>query len=173
MSVDSLLDQIEGPSLSARLNVVSSMRSFLRAANQEPSVRALAKELFNSAEAREAVVGRIHYLSNIEVNLQYENPNDAALTILLWLTTFSSLSPGYYETAADTVRRAPQCYYAKMLAHLLLTRPKVATGDHADKAISELAVPSSSVGDQSITIPAQESWWKNFHTRDVKSRGEG
>jgi len=83
--------------------------------------------MLTSGEAHEEVLGRIHGLSRLAVDRRYENPNDTALAVLLWLTMFAA--PDYVQIVADVVDRAPQCWYAKKLANRILTPPPVASAN--------------------------------------------
>jgi hypothetical protein len=106
---------------------VSGYRAFFKAVSKEPSVRTLLKAMQTSGEAVEHVLGRIHDLSLLEIDRRYENPNDTALAILLWVTSFTSSD--YAQLAADLVNRAPQCWYARKLARRILVPPPVSSGD--------------------------------------------
>lgn len=121
------IKEIESPEFDVTLNVVSSMRAFFAAAAKEPAALTLYDTMRTSGEAREDVLGRIHDLSQLEVDRRYENPNDTALAILLWVTNFAA--PEFVQMAADLVDRAPQCWYAKKLARRILMPPPVATGN--------------------------------------------
>lgn len=110
MSLTKVLQEIKSHEFAARLNVVSSMPSFFAAANKEPAVMSLCDDMIKSGEVREEVLGHIHDLSQLEIDRRYENPNDTALAILLWLTRYTA--PDYSLMAADLVDRAPQCWYA-------------------------------------------------------------
>jgi hypothetical protein len=121
------LKEIESPEFDVTLNVVSNMRAFFAAAAKEPAALTLYGTMRTSGEAREEVLGRIHDLSQLEVDRRYENPNDTALAILLWVTNFAA--PEFVQMAADLVDRAPQCWYAKKLARRILVPPLVATGN--------------------------------------------
>jgi hypothetical protein len=126
MSLAQTIQEIKSHEFAARLSVVSGYDSFFRAAGKEPVVASLLKEMRGSGEVREEVLGYVHDLSQLEVDKRYENPNDTALAILLWLT--DSTAPDYSLLAADLVDRTPQCWYAKKLARRILTPPKVAAG---------------------------------------------
>ena len=127
MNWEEALSEIESYEFNARLNVVSSMPAFFRAAAQEPAVLELYGRMPESGDVREEALGRIHDLSRLEVDRRYENPNDTPLAILLWLTWFAA--PDYAGIAADLVDRAPQCWYAKKLARRILIPPSVASGN--------------------------------------------
>jgi hypothetical protein len=126
MSLEHVLHEIKSHEFAARLNVVSGMRSFYAAASREPAVLSLYKDMSESGEAREEVLGHLHDLSQLEIDRRYENPNDTALAILLWLTEYAA--PDFSLMAANLVDRAPQCWYAKKLARRIQMPPKSATG---------------------------------------------
>lgn len=124
---NSALKDIRSEELSIRLNVVSDLRSFLRAAGQEPSIGTMYGALRSYGHAREAVLNHLYDISKLDVDPRYENPNDAALALLLWLT--ATTAPDLAQIAAGYVDRAPQCWYAKKVARRLLTPPPVESGD--------------------------------------------
>lgn len=126
MNLKQALGEIKTHEFAARLNVVSGTNQFFMTAKNELAVDSLYRDMINSGEAREEVLGYIHDLSQLEVDKRYENPNDTALAILLWLTDFAA--PNFSRLAADLVDRAPQCWYAKKLARRILMPPKAATG---------------------------------------------
>lgn len=126
MSLEQALHEIKSHEFAARLNVVSGMRAFFGAARAEPAVISIYRNMTESGEAREEVLGRLQDLAQLEINPRYENPNDTALAILLWLT--ESTAPAHSQMAAALVDRAPQCWYAKKLARRILFPPPVASG---------------------------------------------
>ncbi len=127
MSWQQALSEIESTEFDVKLNVVSSMGAFFRAAAKESVVIDLYQSMRESGDAGEEVLGRIYDLSQLAVDPRYENPKDTPLAILLWLTYFTE--PAYGQIAANYVDRAPQCWYAKKLARRILTPPPVASGD--------------------------------------------
>lgn len=153
MSVQPALKEITSHEFAARLNVVSGMRSFFTAAGHQPAVVTLYQKMRDSGEALEEVLGHIHDLSQLEVDRRYENPNDAALAILLWLTLFCSTNPGYYHTAAELVDRAPQCWYAKKLARRVLIPPSVASDNtHAGEYPRGYSMVNPLSGDMVVNV---------------------
>lgn len=121
----SALSEVKSLQFDVRLNVTSGLRSFFRVAGQEPPVQKLLSAVLTSGEVREEVLGEIIDLVRVEIDRRYENPNDTALAVLLWLMEFAS--PEFAELAADLIDRAPQCWYAKKLARRILTPPRVAS----------------------------------------------
>ena len=121
------ISQIESPEFDANLNVVSSMDAFFRAADSEPAVREAYRHLLGSGQLREEVLDRIYDLAVMDIDTQYENPNDTALAVLLWLSYFAF--PDDAGIAIDYVSRAPQCWYAAKLARCLVT-PLQTKGDN-------------------------------------------
>jgi hypothetical protein len=112
---------------SVRLNVVSGFDAFFRAAREEPSVSTLYIAMLTSDTARNAVLEHIGTLSKLKIDFRWENPNDTALAILLWLVTLAA--PEYSQLAANLVDRAPQCWYAKKLAQAIINPPPVASAN--------------------------------------------
>lgn len=107
--------------------MVSGFRSFLQAARKEGSVVTLYRAMVTSRAVREEIFERIRDLSRLEVDRRYENPNDTALAILLWLSVLTA--PDYAQIAADLVDRTPQCWYAKKLARRIVAPSPVASAN--------------------------------------------
>ena len=141
------------------------MRAFFAAAAKEPAALTLYGTMRTSGEAREEVVGRIHDLSQLEVDRRYENPNDTALAILLWLTNFAA--PEFVQMAADLVDRAPQCWYAKKLARRILMPAPVATGNSRSSDRLHSSGPAGLLsGDVVISMnPLTKEFTRLYHQR--------
>lgn len=145
------LSKIENPEFDIRLNVVSSAQGFFKALAKDPSVIELYIRMVDAPDAGEEVLGLIYDLSHLAVDGRYENPKDTQLAALLWLAYFAK--PDYVQIAASYVARAPQCWYAKKLAHRILNPPPVSSGASwvwAHEEVSQSAPTSS--GDTVITI---------------------
>lgn len=119
MNWQEALAEIESAEFDAQVNVVSNLRGFLRAAARESAVTELCRYLSASGEAREETLGHIYDLSSSEIDARYENPNDTALAVLLWLIYYA-VSQQFANSAAHYVLRAPNCWYARKLANTIL-----------------------------------------------------
>ena len=128
MNWQEALEEIHSVGFDANLNMVSGTNSFFGAVAREPAVLGACRQMLASGEVREDALGRIHRLVREKPDPVYENPNDTPLAVLLWLTTFAA--PDYAEIAATWVERAPQCWYAKKLAHRILNPPSSSTGNY-------------------------------------------
>lgn len=118
---------IESLEFDAHLNVVSSSRHFFRAVARDNVVLEIYRQLQESGELREEVLGRISDLARQEIDLNYENPNDTALATYLWLTCYTS--PEYVDLASYYTACAPNCWYARKLAHRILAPPPSKDGN--------------------------------------------
>ena len=166
MSLAQELREIGSYEFAVKLNVVSSMRSFFAAAGEEAAVSALCKEMLESGEAREEVIGRIYDLCSLEIDRRYENPNDTALAIMLWLTIFAA--PDYSQMAANLVDSAPQCWYAKKLARRILVPPPVSTGNSwVGSAMYGIGSTGSRSGDMLITMKPMAKEAKRFYEKAI------
>lgn len=122
MNWENVLDEIYSPEFDAALNVVSSASGFFQAVREHPTVQDAYRQMLKSGELREDAIGRIFDLATKEIDLQFENPYDTSLAVLLWLTTFAANDNA--QVAAAYVDRAPQCWYAKKLAQRILNPPQ-------------------------------------------------
>ncbi len=151
MSLVQALNEIRSHEFAARLNVVSGPRFFFTAVGKEPVVVSLLKDMGGSGEAREEVFGLITDLSQLKIDRRYENPYDTALAVLLWLTLYAA--PDLSRLAAEQVYGAPQCWYAKKLAHRVLEPPRVASGnDWVGAYRRDLQTPGGSSSHSIITV---------------------
>ena len=128
MNWQEVLEEIHSVEFDVNLNVVSGTNRFFKAVSQESSVLEAYRQMRQSGEVCEDVLGLIYTLVKQETNPHFENPNDTPLAVLLWLTTFAA--PDYAEMAATWVDGAPRCWYAKKLAQRILNPPPSTTGDY-------------------------------------------
>ena len=126
MTWQEALEEIQSAEFDVNLNVVSGTNAFFRAISREPAVIEAFLLMQQSGELREDVYGRIFGLAQEETDPQYQNPNDTALSVLLWLTRFTA--PEIVNVAATLVDQTPRCWYSKELAQRILNPPPSATG---------------------------------------------
>lgn len=127
MNWQEVLEEIYSVEFEVNLNVVSGTNAFFRAVSQEPVVLEACREMYQSGEVREEVLGRIYDLVGQEIDPNFENPNDTRLAVLLWLTNFTT--PHHAKRAATLVDIAPGCWYSKKFAQRILNPPPSTTGD--------------------------------------------
>ena len=153
MNWQEALEEIRSVEFDVSLNVVSGTNSYFRAAAQQPAVQEAYRQMIESGDIREEALGLIYDLAGEPVAPQFENPNDTALAILLWLTNFTI--PDVVESVATRVDQTPQCWYAKKLAQRILSPPPSLTANHPIPPESEeLRITGSSFGSthSSITL---------------------
>ncbi len=151
MSLETALTEIESHNFAAKLNVVSNTRSFFRSASREPVVAEVFQSMLESGESREEVLGRIYDLSRLDIDRRYENPKDAALAVLLWLTYSSNHQIGLM--AADLIDRTPQCWYATKLARdILAPQPTATTNARSGEQPSQIFGPGNSSTDMVVMM---------------------
>ena len=118
MNWQEALAEIKSHDFDANLNVVSSISLFMNAARREPPVVVLYQAMQGSGVVSEEVLGHVYDLSAQDVDLNYENPGDTALAILLWLLSLGQVT--YARIAAGRVSGAANCYYAWKVAQSIL-----------------------------------------------------
>ena len=111
--IEKIVQDIESIDFAARLNVVSSSRSFFDSIVEEPEVISLQQSMKESDEVCNIVLRRIELLSKLEINQLYENPNDIPLAVFLWLLL--SVKSKYSSMAVSLVSKTPKCWYARKL----------------------------------------------------------
>lgn len=149
MNWQEALSQIESPMFDAKLNMVSGTSAFLRAARKESAVQETLQAMREAGERREEVLGRIYDLAIQETDPRYENPNDTALAILLWLTCYTE--PDFARLAANLVEHSPRCWYAHKVAHQI-TNPR-----HVETSITQ-TVGQPASGSFASNASQAESW---------------
>ena len=118
MNWEETLACIESPRFDAELNFASGTRSFFSGVAEEPVVRGALRLMHESGGVLEAALDRIHDLATAEIDPIYQNPNDTALAVLLWLTYFTDQE--WARVAANYVERAPRCWYANRMSQLIV-----------------------------------------------------
>lgn len=123
MTFGGALKEVESHDLAARLNVASDFGTFLRAAQQQQSVRALIQEL-GSRKRLQEVFYRILELSRQKVDLRYENQWDTAIALYVLLISLKDFDLA--KIAAQVAAQMPQCWWAKKVStHIrLILRPR-------------------------------------------------
>ena len=127
MNWQEALAEIESVEFDTNVNVVSGLKAFFRAVDKEPSVREAFQLLRESGDVREDALGRILDLSVAGIDLQYENPHDTPLAVLLWLTYYTA--PEFVKLAAQYVSSSPNCWYANKLAKSIAMPTTVNSGN--------------------------------------------
>ena len=128
MNWQETLEEICSVDFDVSLNVVSSTNGYFRAVSQHPAVKEAYRLMLESGELYEDTLCHIYTLANMEVEPQFENPNDTALAVLLWLTNFAF--PDNAQLAATYANQAPHCWHAKKLAQRILNPPPSATRNY-------------------------------------------
>src|SRR5262249_40792507 len=95
-----LFAAVEGPPLSAHLNVASGFPQFLRALESRPEVQALLKHLRTREDTVDLLL-RVLDLVSAPSDPQYEHPHDVALAAYLWVLSVSD--PSSAKVAAELV----------------------------------------------------------------------
>jgi hypothetical protein len=160
--------EITSHEFDVRLNVVSGLRSFIRAALGEKSVDVLYRAMLTSPSARDAVLEQLQSLSRLEIDRRYENPNDTALAVFLLLTLI--VDTDLAMIAADLVDRAPQCWYAQKIARKILTPTAIASDNTQDFPLGLPSI-SSLATDRLMTMnfTSQLGWHLSQGKAEVKS----
>ena len=118
MNWQQAIQEIESVNFDVQLNVVSSFRLFLNAARDEPAVITLYEAMQESEEVRKTVLERLRELSMRQIDIQYGNTNDTALTVYLWLLGQADANRAI--AAVLHVIRAPNCHYAWKMSQSVL-----------------------------------------------------
>ncbi len=138
MSFEEAIREVESFEFSARVNIASDFRTFLRAVSEQPAFHALFAELGRLDNGLRLITHVIE-IARRPVNPDYENPWDTALTVFLWL--ISQRAPSFADLAAEAVSQAQQCWWATLLSqHMLKSKPigsEISYGDYTSSYITE------------------------------------
>lgn len=135
MNVSEAIREFESHEFVARLSAASDLRTFLRAANQEPAVQSVLRELA-SVDAQGKVLERCIELGRESVDPRYQNPWDSALAVYLWLLQLTNNAAA--QAAAEVVGQAPQLWWARVIARQILLGDQFRTA--AGSAEPQLAI---------------------------------
>ena len=83
-----LFDKVESPHFSARVNLASDTKMFVRLANEQSEFLQLREEMKDES-SRKRVVDRALYLTQLPFDVKYENPNDAAVATYILALSMS------------------------------------------------------------------------------------
>ena len=144
------LEYLESVDFDFQVNVASSAKQFFRVVAQDPVVLEMYREIRENARLREEVLGSIYDLSTREIDRRYENPNDTALAVLLWLTYYTAKEA--LPIAAQYTARAPQCWHARKLASHILAPPRDCSGNSYQTTRANQVHVSSSATDADVKI---------------------
>jgi len=112
-----LLREIESHSFAARVNVASDVKTFLRGVWHQAAVISLFSKL-EDKNYQSLLLNKISDLAQLAVDQRYENPNDTALAVYLWVLSFKSIDLA--TVAASIAAQASQCWWAKHFSSYLL-----------------------------------------------------
>jgi hypothetical protein len=130
------MKKIESNEFSTLLNVTSSFKGFLRAAYEEQATQDLIKELIDAPVNTWLVLQRVTELSRQEIDTNYENPWDTALTIYVWALSLIDLEIA--QTAAAFVLNAENCWWATRFANSILQRKELTNISSLNASILEI-----------------------------------
>lgn len=115
--IDEILQKIESVEFSALLGIASSFRLFCKILYDREEMKTLLKLSRKSPENRWLVFKRVTELARQEIDSQYENPNDTAISA--YLIALSLVDLELAKTAARSVLLAQNCWWAEKYANYL------------------------------------------------------
>jgi len=125
MTLTEIMQSIESYGFSSEVNMASGTKAFRRILRGHELVHRLA-ELAKQASVRAAVAQRVEELSALQIDKQYENRFDSALSA--YLTVLSDTSaPDVVAKAAQAAAKAENTWWTVGLSRELVTRA-IATG---------------------------------------------
>jgi hypothetical protein len=115
--IDEIIQKIESVEFSALLGIASSFRLFCKILYDREEMKTLLKLSRKSPENRWLVFKRITELARQDIDLQYENPNDTAISA--YLIALSLVDLELAKTAASSVLVAQNCWWSAKFANYL------------------------------------------------------
>ena len=168
MNWQEALAHSESPRLDAELNFASGTSAFFQGISKEPGIQEALRMVGESGDVREAALSRIHDLAMAEIDPKYQNPNDTALAVLLWLTYFTDAE--WARVAADYVERAPRCWYANRLSQRIVNpAPTTSSGSwkHPDGGM-QISYGSSSPA-ESLSVMSSTPHFRFMATPSIRA----
>lgn len=136
MELKDLMQEIEAHRFSAEVNLAAGSKAFGRALQNHETFRALIN-LGKEPGASEVIAKRVVDLSGRNVDPQYENQFDAALSAYLTVLR-DTAKPEVLAEAASAAATARNCWWTTGLSRELLVRA-LATGDVSQSAANNFA----------------------------------
>jgi hypothetical protein len=121
MTLQEVMSLIESQHFAAEVNMAASSNMFDRGLRNHHLFRDLAEHMKKGRE-REEVFRRVLDLSRRPIQSEFENPFDAALAA--YLIALDTEDPGMAAIAAETVWKAPNCWWAAEHSARLLAEAK-------------------------------------------------
>jgi hypothetical protein len=146
-----LLERIESAETATRVNVVSGYKQFIRTISSLPETVELLGQV-QAAEDVTELLCRVVDLANTPHEEAYENPNDVALSIYLWVLSFCEPTAAY--AVASVVRACRGCLWAWKLAAAVVEGNRTSPAQYV----------ATTIVDQGTAVRA-EAW----HSSDVES----
>lgn len=143
MIITKICDAIESHEMAAGVNIASSLGVALDIIRTHPTVRELAKEL-RSPLVAEHVLYRVLELTQRAVDLRYENPNDTALMIYVWL--LSRRDTLLSSVACAAISNVPNLWWASKVATGIIQHRF--TQNEASGAVSTPLKANAQAGDR-------------------------
>lgn len=158
------LTTIEDRLFSAELNVVSSTRAFFGAISRNPVVLRVLREIRESGELLEDLLGHALELCEIVPDSRYENPYDTALATYLWLTHFSS--EGISRSLAESIDGTSRTWYAKKLAYRILFQKQMLLSGTWPSTQGQIR-ENISASEQQINMVLDRSWPRLINKAEI------
>jgi hypothetical protein len=170
--------EIEGHEFSARVNVASDFKTFLRAVSQEQAARRLVEHLADP-ETQMAVLSRVFELTSVRIDPRYQHPWDTPLAVYLW--ALSLTSQVFAGLAAVIVFEAPQTWFARRMARYGMLNEQVRNASGSTEHVvvqstfdARSTVESPASGDALtpmgiLMVTVALLVWMHFHTKHLAS----
>jgi len=114
MSLQNVMDSIEGHQFAAEANLAAGFDAFHRGLQNHLLFRELSDLMRDDAVALKTVLVRLIELSQTPIRMQYENPFDSAMAA--YLMAVEGVDPEVAAVAAEAVSKAPNCWWASQIS---------------------------------------------------------
>ncbi|MFQ5778170.1 MAG: hypothetical protein ACE5IP_09195 [Terriglobia bacterium] len=115
--MERLFQGIESHEFAARVNLASGFRHFLQILLSQKSFQQLA-DLARDKQATIEILRRIVAVSNVRVDLRYENPFDAGLAAYLWVLYLTN--PPIAYIGAEVISPPVNCWWTSQITERIL-----------------------------------------------------
>jgi hypothetical protein len=165
MNLEQVINNIESMDFSIRLNVVSSLTTYLHALRKERGFQLLYRAMA-TGDGSNTVSQRLNNLAQQRPDARYENPHDVALSVYTLLLYWLDRRAG--KSAAEMVSRVGQCWWATRIAKSILQREAMRPQELSLELFGSTF--GRETGTRSIKtspIDKQFVWWPGFGGRNT------
>lgn len=130
MSLEKIFDAIESYEFSARINVASSVDSFLITLTSDDAFHLLVAKINDDLDFGPSIVERIRQLANLQIDVSYSNRYDTALCAYSWALLEDTRTFELARIGAELMAAAPRVWWSIKISEKILSRQTASVGSN-------------------------------------------